>query len=85
MDKKRVTNPHQCEEVCARKDCANKPTKIYEVAYLHKKGRFCESCAKELLMDDLLNPDETEWNSKKEDVSSDVSESLASSTMSVIN
>ncbi|MGH9983474.1 MAG: hypothetical protein ACRD8W_05895 [Nitrososphaeraceae archaeon] len=39
---------------CSRRGCPNIPSIILEVAFLHKRGAFCKTCAEELLQDQLV-------------------------------
>lgn len=43
------------EEQCCGKGCIRSPTKVLKIRYVGKIGRFCESCAADLLNAGLID------------------------------
>jgi hypothetical protein len=40
--------------VCFGKKCNNKGNRLLTIKYVHKSGWFCEKCAEELILNELV-------------------------------
>ena len=51
---KNIINIYQEHKQCAYKNCTNTGSKKLHILYIHKEGWFCEECAQELILHELV-------------------------------
>jgi hypothetical protein len=44
------------KDICAGRDCRNRPTVSLIIKYVNKKGPFCKSCADDLIRLGIADP-----------------------------